>query len=316
MGKKIVFLGTPDIACPFLRELAQSGFEISAVITMPDKKAGRGLTLMCPAVKTEGENLNIPVYQPKSPSELYSILQTLSPDLGVVVAYGRILKKEVLESVPLGFINAHFSLLPKYRGAAPVRHAILNGEKETGMTVFKIDEGMDTGPVILQKKIQILPQENSISLFNRLAQIGKIALKEAVSAVLEGKVRYIPQQGEVSYAPKIEAKDTFLDFRLPYYKIYDAIRAFCFDPRARFFSPSCGLIQIISALYHNKDFTKGEPGILVSFEKGKGIFIKCGEGAVLLEKIKPEGKKEINAYDFFINGKRMKEGDKIADERR
>ncbi len=315
MGKKIVFMGTPDIACPFLRELASSGIEIAAVVTMPDKKAGRGLILMCPAVKNEGLNLNIPVYQPSNSAELDDILKKIKPDLAAVVAYGRILKRETLQLVPLGFLNAHFSILPAYRGAAPVRRAILNGEKETGITIFRIDEGMDTGPVLLTRKIEIGEDENAVSLFSRLAETGKKALAEAVALTLSEKAVFTPQSGSPSYAPKIEVKDTFIDFSLPAFKVHNYARAFCFDPRARFFSPAAGIVQIISMSRCEKDFACTY-GRLAGFEKGKGIFIKCGEGAVFVEKVKPEGKKEINAYDFFINGKKMKEGEIIADERR
>lgn len=315
MGKKIVFIGTPSIACPFLKELVECAVEITAVITMPDNKAGRGLIPVCPAVKNEGLKLNIPVYQPFSCTELDNILEMIRPDLAVVVAYGKILKKKTLDLVPLGFLNAHFSILPSYRGAAPVRRSILNGEKKTGITIFKLDEGMDTGPVVLTREIEIGENENTLSLLSRLSEIGKKAMAEAVSLTLSGKAIFTPQSGQPSYAPKIEVKDTFVDFSIPASKVYDYARAFCFDPRARFFSPGIGIVQIISMSKCERDFSCSF-GRLAGFEKGKGIFVKCGEGAVFIEKIKPEGKKEINAYDFFVNGKRMKEGDLIVDERR
>lgn len=310
--RDIVFMGTPAIACPFLQEINKRGFRVKAVITQPDRLAGRGMNLICPAVKNEAQSLSIPVFQPNTSSDLNKILLDIKPDVAAVVAYGRLLKKETLDLLPLGFINAHFSLLPKYRGAAPVRRAILNGETETGITIFKIDEGMDEGPIILSKKLEIGPDENSISLFYRLSQLGKVALAEAIDLVLSNKAVYSPQQGQPSRAPKIEVGDTYIDFSKQVNSIYNAIRAFSFDPRARFKSSVLNSdIQIISARPVFSDFSNYEFGAISGFEKGKGIFIKCQGGAIFLEKIKPQGKKEVNAFDFFINGKRMKEGDKI-----
>ncbi len=308
----IVFMGTPAIACPFLQEIRKRGLRIKAVITQPDRLAGRGMNLICPAIKNEAQSLSISVFQPNTLAELNKTLLDIKPDIAAVVAYGRILKKETLDLLPFGFINAHFSLLPKYRGAAPVRNAILNGEKETGITIFKIGEGLDDGPIILSKKLDIGPDENSISLFERLAQIGKIALADSIELVLSNKAQYSPQEGEPSVAPKIELKDTYIDFNKHVDSIYNAIRAFSFDPRARFKSSVLGSdVQVISARPVLSDFPNYEFGSVSGFEKGKGIFIKCQGGAIFLEKIKPHGKKEVNAFDFFINGKRMKEGDKI-----
>ncbi|GAB4031045.1 MAG: methionyl-tRNA formyltransferase [Elusimicrobiota bacterium] len=310
----IVFLGTPGIACPFLHELVDRNLKVKAVITQPDRLAGRGLSLVCPAVKTEAQSLSIPVFQPRNSAELYETIKSLKPQMALVVAYGKLLKKDILEMVPLGFINAHFSLLPKYRGAAPVRRALLNGERETGITVFKIDEGMDTGPVILSRKLEIGEDENSISLFMRLSEIGKKALADAADMIFSGKAVYTPQTGEASYAPKIEAADTFINFNQPVSKIYNAIRAFSFDPRARFSSPSGTTVQILSARPAPGFVSELAPGFLAGFENGRGIFIKCQDGALFVERVKPEGKKEINACDFFINGKRFKKGDKISND--
>lgn len=310
----IVFLGTPSIACPFLREVVDRGFRVKAVITQPDRLAGRGLSLVCPAVKTEAQSLSIPVFQPRNSSELAETLKSLKPQFALVVAYGKLLKKDVLDMLPLGFINAHFSLLPKYRGAAPVRRALLNGERETGITIFKIDEGMDTGPVILSRKLEIGEDENSISLFTRLSEIGKKALADAAELVFSGKAVYMPQTGDPSYAPKIEAADTFINFNQPVSRIYNAIRAFSFDPRARFSCPSLDTVQILAARPAKGFVSDLAPGFLAGFEKGRGIFIKCQDGALFIESVKPQGKKEVNAYDFFINGKRYKKGDKISND--
>ncbi|PIS47142.1 MAG: methionyl-tRNA formyltransferase [Elusimicrobia bacterium CG08_land_8_20_14_0_20_51_18] len=315
MSLKVVFLGTPDVACPFLRKITGAGYGVCAVITQPDRKQGRGMTLMCPAVKTEAGNLDIKVFQPADGKELKVILEELKPDLGVAVAYGKLLKKEVLSIPKHGFINAHFSLLPKYRGAAPVRRAIMNGEKETGITVFRIDEGLDTGPVLLREKLGIGGDENAVSLFARLVELGRKLIVEAVAKIDEGKAEYRPQEGEPSFAPKIGREDTYLDFSMSVRRVYDRIRAFCFAPAARAVFELNGkktTMQILSAFPAPNPAGDGlAPGFLSGFEKGKGIFIKCQEGHLFVEKVKPEGGRELNAFDYFVNGRRLKAGDGI-----
>jgi methionyl-tRNA formyltransferase len=276
-----------------------------------DSRAGRGLLPVSPAIKCAALEMKLPVFQPLNNGELKKILLDLKPDLGVVVAYSRLLKKEILDLLPYGFINAHFSLLPKYRGAAPVRWAVANGEKKTGITIFKIDENMDSGPIIMQKEVSIGENENSIDIFNKLVDIGKIALLDSIKSIAENKANYIPQSGEITFAPKIKMNDTFINFKKDEaYKIHNYVRAFCFEPRARFVSSKEKLIQIISAKYMEKDFDF-PPGSICAFEKHKGIFIKCQKGSIFLEKIKPESKNEINSYDYFINGLRLKIGELI-----
>lgn len=314
MNLKLIFLGTPEIACNFLRILYENGFKPSAVITQPDRKAGRGLDIVCPPVKKDACELKIPVFQPSNNEELFKVVKDLSPDLAIVVAYGVILKKSVLEIPKYGFINVHFSLLPLYRGADPVRRAILNGEKQTGITIFKIDEGMDSGPILLQEKIDIGEYENSISVLNRLVELGSNSLIKAVEMIISGKAVYTPQIGKPSFAPKIKVEETFLDFSKSNLEVFNKIRAFSFDPYSRAFFDAKGkkiLIQIISGFPKVLNSNNIEPGSLSGFEKGKGIFIKCFQGDIFIEKIKPAGGKILNAYDYFINGYKIKIGEKV-----
>jgi len=312
---KIVFLGTPEIACPFLSKLISSGYIPIAVITQPDKKAGRGLNLICPPVKKEAEKYSINVFQPLNNLELKKIINELKPDLCVVVAYGLILKKEVLDIPCYGFLNVHFSLLPKYRGADPVRRAILNGETQTGVTIFKIDEGMDTGPILLQEKIEIGKDENSSSIFNRLIPLACDLLLNAIEKISTGKAQYITQKGEPSYAHKLSVNETFINFSQKNTDVYNKIRAFSYDPYARSIFQNNDkeiLVQIISAsLEKPKNSVDSPIGGMEDFEKSKGIFIKCLEGSILIKEIKPAGKKVLNAYDYFVNGYKIKPGERI-----
>ncbi|HBE87544.1 MAG TPA: methionyl-tRNA formyltransferase, partial [Elusimicrobia bacterium] len=202
-GPRLVFLGTPGTACPFLESLVSAGFEVAGVIAQPDRPVGRGMKMCCPPVKNSALALNLPVFQPSSGAELNEALTALRPDLGVVVAYGRLIKKEELALPPLGFINLHFSLLPKYRGAAPVQWSLINGETETGVTVFRLDEGMDTGPVVASARTPVDPAEDSPALFGRLTELGRGLLVSAVREIAEGRAAFTPQSGEPSHAPKI-----------------------------------------------------------------------------------------------------------------
>ena len=200
---KIVFLGTPQIACGFLESISNAGHEIIGVISQPDKVQGRGLCLKCPPVKETAAKLNIPVFQPDSDGALKAVISSLKPDLGVAIAYGRFIKNDVLKMPALGFLNVHFSLLPKYRGAAPVQRALLKGEDKTGVTVFWIEEKMDTGPVQSRVEIPVSIDDDAISLFAKLSEAGINLLSDCLTDIKSGKIVKIPQEGIVSYASKI-----------------------------------------------------------------------------------------------------------------
>lgn len=310
-----IFVGTPYIASYILERLIERGISFNAVITSPDKPAGRKRLITPPPVKKVALKHNIPLFQPKDDTEFNDCIKLLLPDYAFVVAYGRIIKREALRQIRIGFFNLHFSLLPAYRGADPVRWAIINGEKETGVTLFKIDEGLDTGPIFLQERTSIAEDEKSIDLLQRLADIGIDVLEKAYTMIESERIVLTPQQGVASYAPKISIDDTFIDFSKSWKDVYNRIRAFSYDPYARFnfsFKNKKVVVQIISAKGFSDGFEGFLPGQVCGFEKGKAILVKCFKGYVAFQIVKPEGKKEMNAYDYFVNGMGVKIGDFIV----
>lgn len=314
MDKKVVFLGTDNTAAEFLQTLYDSGFNIKAVITQTDKPFGRKAIITPLPVKSLAQQLKIDVYQPKSSKDIEALINQIKPDFGIVVAYGRILPKKILDMIPYGFFNVHFSLLPKYRGADPVRAAVLNGETKSGVTIFKIDEGLDTGPVLFSESIEIGSDETSYMLLKRLSALGRRMIIEATKKISSGDIKLLPQEGVATYTTKVTIKDTYIDFNIPAEKVYSKIKAFSFDPYSRFIFKHNGkntVVQITSAKINKSDTSNFAPACISGFEKGTGIFVKCLDTSVLIEKVKPEGKKEMNAYDFFINGLKLKKGDSL-----
>ena len=201
---RIVFMGTPDFAVPCLRELIAHKHEIAAVVTQPDRPKGRGNKLAESAVKIFARESGIAIFQPEKikTGEFVQILRDLAPEAIIVVAFGQILSQEILDIPPLGCINVHASLLPKYRGAAPINWCIINGDKTTGVTAMYMDKGMDTGDIILKKEIEIGEDENAGELHDRLSELGASALSETMELLIEGKIERTPQNNEeATYAP-------------------------------------------------------------------------------------------------------------------
>lgn len=314
---KIIFLGTPEIACGFLTELHGSSHEIVGVISQPDKVQGRGLCLKCPPVKTQALKLCVPVFQPDSDNAIKEIISYLNPDICIAIAYGRFLKKDVLTIPKLGFLNIHFSLLPKYRGAAPVQHALINGEEKTGVTSFWIEEKMDTGPVFLALEVPIAPEDDAFSLFEKLKNTGIKLLSDCLIEIEKGNIIKLPQTGAPTFAPKIESKDSWLDFNNEAGVVYNKIRGLACGPKARFYALVGAKkisVQIIKASLKNLPSEKKinvSVGSIASIERGKGFYIQCTDSVIFIEQVQPEGKKPMNATDF-INGARFKVGDKIV----
>ncbi|MBI4655266.1 MAG: methionyl-tRNA formyltransferase [Elusimicrobia bacterium] len=317
---KIVFLGTPEISCAFLERLVKDGLEVVGVVSQPDKPQGRGLCIGCPPVKTRAEQLKLKVFQPKTRTELSGVLRSIEPDLCVAVAYGRLLKKEELEIPKTGFLNVHFSLLPKYRGAAPVQWALIHGEKTTGVTIFWIDEGMDTGPVFSQKQMEISGEDDAFSLFGKLADAGVEMLSGCIKEIEKGSLPRIPQTGEPSCAPMLTAGDALIDFKDKAVNVHNKIRALKCGPRARFICVANGRKISVQVIKSSMPGTvcgfsgcsgNFAPGSISAVVEGKGIFIKCGEGYVLLERLQPEAGKAMTSVDF-INGFRLKKGDVLG----
>ena len=301
-------MGTPDFAVASLAALHETGAHTLSVVTQPDKPRGRGYVLTPPEVKVYAMEKGLPVYQPISlrDDDFASLLKELDPELIVVAAYGKILPKSVLDYPPHGCINVHGSLLPKYRGAAPIQRAIIDGEKVTGITIMYMAEGLDTGDMLLKKEVPITEDDNFESLFDKMATCGAEALLEAIALMQEGKLTPEKQDDtKATYAAKIEKADCRLDFTRPASEVYDRIRGLSPFPLA------CAergntLIKIVSVKKSDKS-VKGEPGAL--FEDKGELFVICGDGRSLkLAEVLPAGKKRMSGADY-LRGNRLADGD-------
>jgi len=303
---RIVFFGSPKFAIPSLEALYEKE-EIVAVVTQPDKPKGRGLKPSPSPIKAWALLKGLKVLEPTRLKDLQFIktLKDLSPDLIVVCAYGKIIPKEILEIPKFGCWNIHASLLPKYRGASPINWAILEGEKETGITIMLMDEGLDTGPILLQKKISISEEDDANSLSQRLAQLGKEAILFAIELHKKGKLKVTPQPEEgISYAPILKKEDGFFTFEEPAEKIEKKVKAFLPWPSAFTYYKN-KLLKVFSAkaipLKHEE-----KPGIILDINK-EGILVATTKDAILLKEVQLESKKKISAYEFAC-GQRLKKG--------
>ncbi|MEQ1918532.1 MAG: methionyl-tRNA formyltransferase [Elusimicrobiota bacterium] len=305
---KTIFFGTPETAVPFLKLLA-SKTEVLSVVSQPDKPAGRGLETAPTPVKAAARELGLKVLQPVKPSEIAAELKALGADFGVVVAYGRILKTDVLTSTRLGLLNAHFSLLPKYRGAAPVQWSLVKGETKTGVSLFWLDEGMDTGPIQAVLETDILPDEDAPALLSRLTGLGVELLGSVLADLDAGKVVRRPQEGVPSAAPLIKREDAALDLGRPAEELHNLVRGFRSWPRATLELASGKVLVLKTALAEPSDPpSTGTPGRVLSVGRNRGILVECGSRSRLwFLEVQPEGKKPLNASEF-ANGLRLAAG--------
>lgn len=305
---KTVFLGTPETAVPFLRLLA-SKTEVAAVVSQPDRPAGRGLSVLPTPVRAAAEALGLPVHQPAKPGDVAETLRSLKPDLAVVVAYGRLLKADILSVPRLGSLNAHFSLLPRFRGAAPVQWSLVRGETKTGVTLFWLDEGMDTGPIQAQAPADIGPDEDAPALLARLTALGVRLLDRTLDDLAAGRVRREPQRGEPSLAPLIKREDAAIDLTKDAKSIHDLVRGFRAWPRACL---GRDLVLKTALAAPSDPPGKGVPGTLLSVERGRGILVECGSRSRLwFLEVQSEGKKPLAAVDF-ANGRRLAVGSVLS----
>lgn len=307
---KTLFFGTPEIAVPFLDACAARS-EVLAVVSQPDKPAGRGLSVEPTPVKKKALELGLRVLQPERPSAAAAELKALKADAAVVVAYGRILKPDVLEATRLGFLNVHFSLLPKYRGAAPVQWALCRGEPRTGVSLFWLDAGMDTGPLQSTRETVVGPDEDAPALFERLTQLGLESLGDFLA---DGTVVREPQKGEPSLAPLIKKADAQITKGLSAPEIHNLVRGMRIWPRAWFILETDNgplRVQILkttlkSTLHQN---AASPPWSIVGIEPEGGVLVQLKNSTCIsFLAVQPEGKKPVSAADF-LNGLRMKAGD-------
>ena len=292
-------MGTPDFAVPVLRKLIAL-HEVAGVVTQPDRPAGRGRHLRPPPVKVVAQEAGIPVYQPKSlrGEEAADPLGQWAPELIVVAAFGQILRPHVLNLPVYGCLNVHASLLPRWRGAAPIQHAILAGDAETGISLMQMDEGLDTGPVYACRAIAIRPDETAATLHDQLAELGAILLDEQLDDIVSGRLPAEPQDDSVStYAPLIKKQDGAIDWRRPAGEIDRQIRAMTPWPGA-FSSWQGKRLKILSAdLAPDISRPGGQPGQVV--ETAEGAAVLTGEGALHLRQLQLAGKRATPITEFL-----------------
>jgi methionyl-tRNA formyltransferase len=301
---KIVFMGTPEHAAKILADLIESKHEILCVITQPDRPRGRGLKISAPPVKELAQKQGLRVEQPEKAKDgsLAQLLKELKPEIVVVVAYGKILPKEVLDIPKYGCVNIHASLLPKYRGAAPVQWALLNGEKETGVTLMNMNELLDAGEIILQKKIKIQDEDNAVALSKKLFDLGGRLLLDGLEQISKGTSRFIPQQeAQATNAPSIKKESAEIDWRKSAQQIHNRVRAMIPWPVAHTFYKKQQLRILKSELNVLDLETKRKlPGTIVQIVKNEGFIVATGNGHLLIQAVQPAGKKKMKAYDFVI----------------
>lgn len=310
---KIVFMGTPQPAAICLERILLDGHEVCAVWTQPDKPAGRGNKLTASPVKEFALQKNLPIFQPakiKTPESL-ELFQSSKADIAVVVAYGRILPETFLKTFPKGALNVHFSLLPKYRGAAPVNWAIVNGEEKTGVTTMKMDVGLDTGDILLQRETEIGKDENAIELMQKLSHLGADLLSETL-AMFDELTAQPQNDAAATFAPIMKKEDGLIDWNLSATEISNRVRGF--QPFPTSFTIFQGKKMTIWNAQEsvNTDFglQKNLPqsGTVLSADKN-GIVISCGKGtSLLVEEIQLEGKRRMSARDF-LNGVKIEVGE-------
>ena len=314
---KILFMGTPDFAQESLKSIYDAGFEIIGVVTNPDKPKGRGMKLAYSPVKEYALEKNLKIYQPikiKNNTEFLDEIKTLAPDVICVVAYGKILPKEILEIPKLGCINVHGSLLPKYRGAAPIQWAVLNGDKTTGITTMYMNEGMDTGDMILKKEIEIGPEETTGELWQKLSKIGGEILVKTLKLIEEGKAPREKQPEEFSLAPMVNKEMALIDWEnSDINKIHNLIRGL---------NPIMGAYSYIDGkkikFWKSKVLTKEEffsyktefeeyeakfnnlvPGTILIADDKDGLYIKANGGVLKILEIQGENAKRMPTADFL-----------------
>lgn len=306
---KIIYMGTPDFAVPALKALASSEHEVCAVFTQPDKPRGRKMILTPPDVKVCAQSLGIPVYQPESMKngDALEIINQYNPDVIVVAAYGKILPIAVLDAPKFGCVNIHGSLLPKYRGAAPIQQSVLNGDKVTGITTMLMDVGLDTGDILLTEETEIGENETSGELFNRLAVLGGELILKTLSALEKGEITPKKQDESLAtHTSKIDKSLCSIDFSKSASEVHNKVRGLNPWPVAT--TKICGKnVKVYSTKLCPKS---GKIGEVLST---KPLIVACGEKSVEILELQPEGKKRMTA-DAFLAGHKLEIGDIIGQE--
>jgi methionyl-tRNA formyltransferase len=310
MALRVVFMGTPDFARPVLAEILGQGHDVLAVYTRPPAAAGRGMALSPSPVHRLAEGFGLPVFTPPTlrEGEALDAFCSLGADVAVVVAYGLILPRRALEAPPLGCLNLHASLLPRWRGAAPIQRAIMAGDRQTGVMVMRMEEGLDTGPVAMAERVAIGADETAGELHDRLSLIGADLMGRALAALSRGSLRFLPQAEEgATYARKIDRAEARIDWAAPAQSVHDRIRGLSPAPGA-FFEADWGQgRQRVKVLRSELAAGAGPPGTVLD----EALAIACGEGAVRLLTLQRAGRAAMGA-DEFLRGVRLAPGSRLA----
>ena len=309
---KIVFMGTPDYAATALEAILQAGYEVTGVVCQPDKPKGRSGALAACPVKECALKYNLPVFQPeriKRP-EAVAELKKFPADVFVVAAFGQILSEEILTMPKYGCINIHASLLPKYRGAAPIQWCIVDGEKETGVTIMQMDAGIDTGDILFTKKVEITEEETGGSLFDKLSQAGAELIVEALPKIEAGEVNPVKQEEALSnYARMLKKEDGQINWKRPAEEIGRQVRGM--DPWPSAYTYYKGKQFKIWKAQAVEGGTEGlQPGTIAQIEK-QGIWIACGSGMLQVTEAQLEGKKRMSAADL-MNGRSLEMNERLG----
>ena len=300
----IVFLGTPDFAVPSLKALIENGYNVKAVFTQPDRPKGRGNKVQYSPVKECALSYNIPVFQPEKirTEENAKILKDLKPDLMITCAFGQILSQENLDSAPLGCINVHGSLLPKYRGSSPIQWAVINGESETGITTMYTDIGVDCGDIIHQNTIKIGENETAGELFDRLSELGAKTLIETLKLLDENKLTRTPQDhSKATHYPMLDKKMGGIDFSKTSEHIKNLVRGLNPWPVA-WFKAGEDIVKVYSVSILNETTNK-KPGTVLSADSKQGLKVATGNGVISIDVLQFPGKKSMDAKTYFVGNK-------------
>ncbi|HKL25948.1 MAG TPA: methionyl-tRNA formyltransferase [Desulfuromonadales bacterium] len=307
---RTVFMGTPEFALPTLQGLIDAGVDLVGIYTQPDRPKGRGKQVAVPPVKELALNHGIPVFQPpklRAP-EAAADLEDLAPDLIVVVAYGQILPKRVLDIPRYGCINVHASLLPKYRGAAPINKAIMEGETETGITTMLMDAGLDTGDMLVKRSLAIGPDETAGELHERLARLGRETMEETLRQLCAGELAPEKQDDNLtSYAPMLKKEDGRLDWSRPADELHNLVRGL--DPWPGAYTTLNG--QLLKVARTRVAAGSGAPGSVVAADQ-EGVCVACGDGLLVVGELQLPGRKRLAAADF-LRGQPLPAGTRLGD---
>jgi len=307
---RIIFMGSPDFAVPSLDRLVADGHTVALVVTQPDRPAGRGRDLRSPAVKRAAERHGLPLAQPERVGDpaVLALLREARPEVVVVVAFGQFLPRDLRELPPLGCINVHDSLLPKFRGAAPIHRAVMAGETETGVTIMRVEGQMDAGPILLQRASPILPEDDAGSLHDRLAALGAAALADALRILAAGDGHWTPQDAaRASLAPKLGDADCRVELAGDPVSLVNRIRGLSPAPGAYLNLADGHRLRLLKAEARE---ASGPPGVILAIDE-TSVVVGTGAGTVALRDVQPAGKRRMSAAEF-ARGRRLRVGTHYA----